>query len=58
MNRAETYGKVKAAVMASAEAGLTVNEAAARYSLNKRSIRSVADRLKVRLKPMRPRKTP
>ena len=54
--RADTYGKVKEAVFEAEKAGLTVNEAAERYGFSKRSIRSVADRLKAKLKPMRARR--
>lgn len=54
--RAGVYGRVKAAVLAAHEAGLTVNEASALYGLKKRSVRSVADFMKVKLKPMRQRK--
>lgn len=52
-NRAETYGKVKEAVFKAKEMGLNVIEAATRFQLNKRSIRSVADRLDIKLKPIR-----
>lgn len=55
-SRASTYGKVKVVVLAAHEAGLTVNEASALYGMKKRSIRSVADFMKVKLKPMRQRK--
>jgi hypothetical protein len=55
-SRASTYGRVKAAVLAASVAGMTVNEASAHYGFKKRSIRSVADFLKVKLKPMRQRK--
>ena len=56
MNRALIYGKVKAAVVAAFDAGLTVNEAANRSGFSRRSVRSVADRLGLKLRPMRGRK--
>ena len=55
MNRALIYGKVKAAVVAAFDAGLTVNEAASRSGFSRRSVRSVADRLGLKLRPMRGR---
>lgn len=55
-NRSSTYGRVKAAVLAASEAGLNVNEASDLYGLKKRSIRSVADFMRVKLKPMRQRR--
>lgn len=53
--RAIIYGKVKAAVMKGAGLGYTVVETAEAFSVSKRSVRSVADRLKVKLKPIRKR---
>jgi hypothetical protein len=55
--RASVYGRVKEAVLAAGEAGLTVNEASALYGLKKRSIRSVADKMGVKMRPMRQRKS-
>lgn len=52
-NRSETYGKVKEAVFKAKEMGLNVIEAATRFQLKKRSIRSAADRLDIKLKPIR-----
>lgn len=47
------YGKVKEAVLKAKELNLNVLEAAARFQQNKRSIRSVADHLQIKLKPIR-----
>jgi hypothetical protein len=59
MTRARIYGKVKAAVVAAYEAGLTVNQAADLHGLCRRSVRSTADRLGLKLKPIRaPRRQP
>ena len=55
--RSETYGKVKEAVLKAKELNLNVLEAAARFQLNKRSIRSVSDYLNVKLKPIRVKPT-
>ena len=52
-NRSETYGKVKEAVFKAKELGLNVIEAATRFQLKKLSIRSAADRLDIKLKPIR-----
>jgi hypothetical protein len=54
-NRASVYGKVKAAIFAGLEMGLSVNETADRFSLGKRSVRSTADALGVKLRPLRRR---
>jgi hypothetical protein len=49
MSRADIYGRVKAAAYEAAEAGMTVNQAAAHYGFKARSIRSTADRLGLKL---------
>lgn len=51
--RALVYGRVKEAVMKGKELGYTVVETADTFRVSKRSVRSVADRMKVKLKPMR-----
>lgn len=48
-NRA-LYGAVKAAVIHASEFGLSVNEAAKRYKLTARSIRSAATHLRISLR--------
>lgn len=55
--RAE-YGKVKQAVLAAAEMNLTVLEASKTFSVSKRSVRSVADHLGLKLKRIRPERKP
>jgi len=52
-DRASTYGKVKEAVLKAKELNLNVLEAANLFQLKKRSIRSVADHLQIKLKPIR-----
>lgn len=52
-NRAAIYGKVKAAIYAGLELGLTVNETAERFGVNRRSVRSSAGVLGVKLRSIR-----
>jgi hypothetical protein len=56
VNRKEIYGRVKDAAIKGSSLGYTVNETAEAFGMSRRSIRSVADRLKIKLKPMRARK--
>ncbi len=50
-NRAAIYGKVKQAAIQGQALGLTVNQTAKMFNLNPRSVRSVADHYKIKLKP-------
>ena len=52
-NRAAVYGKVKAAIFAGLELGLTVNETADRFGVNRRSVRSSAGSYGVKLRSLR-----
>lgn len=52
-NRAAVYGKVKAAIFAGKALGLTVNETADRFGVNRRSVRSSAGSYGVKLRSLR-----
>lgn len=52
-NRASMYGKVKAAIFAGFALGLTVNETAERFGVNRRSVRSSAGSYGVKLRSLR-----
>lgn len=52
------YGKVKQAVFSAVEMNLTVLEASETFSVSKRSVRSVANHLGLKLKRIRPERKP
>jgi len=54
-DRASVYGRVKAAIFAGLELGLSVNETAEMFGFSKRSIRSCMGALGVKLRPLRRR---
>ena len=54
-DRASVYGKVKAAICAGLELGLSVNETAEVFGVSKRSVRSCMGSMGVKLRPMRRR---
>ena len=49
------YGKVKAAIFAGAEMGLSVNETADRFCVSRRSVRSCMGSMGLKLRPLRRR---
>jgi hypothetical protein len=51
MNRKETYGLVKQAVIEGHAAGMTYAEAVAKYGVRKQSLYAAAKRLGLSLKP-------
>ena len=54
-DRASIYGKVKAAIFAGLEQGLSVNETADRFGVGRRSVRSCMGAMGVKLRPLRRR---
>lgn len=54
-DRASMYGKVKAAIFAGLEQGLSVNETADRFGVGRRSVRSCMGSMGVKLRPLRRR---
>ena len=54
-DRASVYGKVKAAIFAGLEMGLSVNETADRFGVGRRSVRSCMGAMGVKLRPLRRR---
>jgi len=54
-DRASMYGKVKAAIFAGLEMGLSVNETADRFGVGRRSVRSCMGSMGLKLRPLRRR---
>jgi len=54
-DRASMYGKVKAAIFAGLDLGLSVNETAEVFGVSKRSVRSCMGSMGVKLRPLRRR---
>jgi hypothetical protein len=54
-DRASMYGKVKAAIFAGLEMGLSVNETADRFGVGRRSVRSCMGNMGLKLRPLRRR---
>ncbi len=54
-DRASVYGKVKAAIFAGLDLGLSVNETADRFGVGRRSVRSCMGAMGVKLRPLRRR---
>jgi hypothetical protein len=54
-DRASMYGKVKAAIFAGLEMGLSVNETADRFGVGRRSVRSCMGSIGLKLRPLRRR---
>lgn len=56
MNRRQTYGKAKLAVVEGQAAGLTYAEVEAKYGVRRASLHEAARRLGISLKPSKHRK--
>lgn len=56
MNRRQTYGKAKLAVIEGHDAGMTYAEAEAKYGVRRASLHEAARRLGLSLKPSKHRK--